>query len=252
MKVKTLAIPLRTNDYSESSQVVVLFTRDLGLVEGIAKGAHREKSSFQGPFDLGVVYEVVLIERRGSGLSLLTESSVVEGLRGLRRSWPRFAAASHVLDVLRTVATASAQDVPLFDLARACLGVLDAAEGDRIPACLARFDALALRALGLLGPIAACVRCGRPWPGGDRPAFLSPAAGGLLCSRCRGASSGGAVPLTGSAVRLLGLLTDFDARLDAVEACWPEGGASAAEALSALRDHMLERELRGRRLPRVR
>ena len=54
MKHRTLAIPIRCVDYSNTSQIVSMFSREEGLLEGIAKGAHRPKNSFQGPFDLAV------------------------------------------------------------------------------------------------------------------------------------------------------------------------------------------------------
>ena len=42
-----------------------------GLLEGIAKGAHRPKNSFQGPFDLAAIYDLVYLKRKNPGLSIL-------------------------------------------------------------------------------------------------------------------------------------------------------------------------------------
>ncbi len=105
MKQKTLAIPVRLTDYSNSSQVVSLFTADAGALDGLAKGAHRPKGSFQSPFDLAILYEVVYIERRSPGLSILTEAAVLDGYRGLRCRWERYIGATHVLEFLRAVVT---------------------------------------------------------------------------------------------------------------------------------------------------
>ena len=82
MKQKTLAIPIRLTDYSNSSQIVSLLTPDVGALDGLAKGAFRLKGSFLSPFDLAVLYEVVYVERRSSGLSILTEASVAGRLPG--------------------------------------------------------------------------------------------------------------------------------------------------------------------------
>ena len=43
---RTRAFVLRRVDFSETSQVVHLYTLDGGKVHGIAKGAKRRKSSF--------------------------------------------------------------------------------------------------------------------------------------------------------------------------------------------------------------
>ncbi len=242
MKTKSLAIPIRAVDYSESSQVVHLFTRQHGAVEGIAKGAYRERGGFQGPFDLCSLYEVVFVARRESGLVVLTESALVEGFRGLRRAWRRYVGACHVLEFLRAAGTAWAPDPELFDLAVETLRGIERAEGWRVDLETARFDALALRLLGLLPPLSACVQCGRPWPGGGRAAFLSPGAGGILCGACRADSAHGAVRLPSSVVRALLALSDFESSPEEAARAWEECGGMVQPVLARLRDHLLERE----------
>ncbi len=199
MKRKTLAIPIRCSDYSNSSQVVSLLARDVGLIEGIAKGAYREKGSFQGPFDLAVLREVVYVERR-SGLAILTESSVLDGFRGLRTSWRRFVASCHVLEFLRLVTVAGEPVPELFDIAAGTLARVGEAPENEVSALVFHFELRALRVLGFLASIDACVACRRPWPGEARPAIFLPQEGGLLCRRCHrrkyGAVRGRALPGT--------------------------------------------------------
>jgi DNA repair protein RecO (recombination protein O) len=247
MKRKTLAIPLRAIDFSDSSQVIWLFTREAGLVEGLAKGAHREKNPFQGPFDLCVLYEAVYLEARGAALALLTEAVVLDGFRGLRRRWEAHAAASHVIEFLRAVTVANDPAPELFDLTAETLEALGDSRAGGVLSLVARFDVRALRLLGLLAPLDACVVCGRQWPGGDVRVFLSPRAGGILCRRCRFERP--ALPgatLSGRAAGILKQLGDDEVPGDAwgeLEDSWPEFGRPAARALAALRTHLLEREL---------
>jgi DNA repair protein RecO (recombination protein O) len=203
MKRKTLAIPVRSVDYSDSSQVVSFFTRDHGILDGLAKGAHREKNSFQGPFDLAVLYEVVFIERRSAGLAIITEAALLDGLRGLRRRWKEYAGACHLLEFIRAVAMPGDAAPQLFDLALETLRTLAAPGAGGPEGLLARFDVRALRLLGLLPPVDACVGCGREWPGGGRSVYFSPRAGGILCRACRGADDLGEPRFPAAAVELL-------------------------------------------------
>src|SRR3954465_15987768 len=65
------AICLRVTDFSETSQIVGLFTREHGLVPLIAKGSKRtsKKNTMSGPLDLLTSGEVVFVpakEQRGA------------------------------------------------------------------------------------------------------------------------------------------------------------------------------------------
>jgi DNA repair protein RecO (recombination protein O) len=231
MKVKSLGIPLRCVDFSDTSQVVSLFTRELGLVEGIAKGAHRPRNSFQGPFDQAVVYEAVFIPRPRASLSLFTEAEVADGLRGLRATWEKYLAAALLIEFLRAMSSPFEPQPELFDLALSALRALEVATTADIRACLLRFEVRALRLGGFLGSVDACVRCERSWPGGKRPALFSPQAGGLVCRRCALGSprdpTAGELP--GACVRLLQGLAGSAADPDA-----PQVGETAQRLLHGL------------------
>src|SRR5262249_29012211 len=73
---KATALVLRTTDWSESSRIATLWTRELGKVRALAKGGRRLKSSFDSGLDLLTVCSIVLIRKSG-GLDLLTEAQVV-------------------------------------------------------------------------------------------------------------------------------------------------------------------------------
>jgi DNA repair protein RecO (recombination protein O) len=211
VKRKTLGLPVRVTNWSDSSQIVTLFTPDLGIVEAVAKGAHRIPNPFQGPFDLAVLWEVVFAERPPErGLSILTEGVVVEGFPGARRSFRRWAAAAFIVEYLRAVGTAGEASGELFEAAIDALRAVsdEGIDGDDIGGGVLEFEGRALRILGLAGPVSACAACGRPWSGSDRPVFFSIHAGGILCGACRKDRSG--IQVGGAAVRALG--------------AWVEGG----------------------------
>src|SRR3954453_5620017 len=82
-------ICLRKTEYSETSQIVTLFSRERGLVRAIAKGAHRRTkagaSKFDGGMDFLEVGDAVFTDDVTRDLATLTEWSLREGHLELRR-----------------------------------------------------------------------------------------------------------------------------------------------------------------------
>ena len=64
MKQKTLAIPIRLTDYSNSSQIVSLLTPDVGALDGLAKGASDIFLTFDGQAGLEIDERDTIVVRR--------------------------------------------------------------------------------------------------------------------------------------------------------------------------------------------
>ena len=75
---KATALVVRGTDWSETSRITTLFTREFGKVRALAKGGRRLRSNFEIAFDLLTVCDVVYLRKAHGGLDLLTEARVVE------------------------------------------------------------------------------------------------------------------------------------------------------------------------------
>ncbi|MBP8605478.1 MAG: DNA repair protein RecO [Phycisphaerae bacterium] len=73
MQIKDRAICLRAVDFSETSQVVTLLTRQHGKIAAMAKGSRRPKNRFDGPIEIFSRGEAVFIAKESGGLAALTE-----------------------------------------------------------------------------------------------------------------------------------------------------------------------------------
>ncbi len=96
---KAVALVVRGTDWSETSRIATLFTREFGKVRALAKGGRRLKSSFDVAFDLLTVCEVVFIRKAG-GLDLLTEARMREQFPVLRQNLPALYAGYYVAELL--------------------------------------------------------------------------------------------------------------------------------------------------------
>jgi DNA repair protein RecO (recombination protein O) len=179
---KTTAIVLRVVEFSETSSVVTLFTREFGKVRAIAKGARRPKGPFESALDLLAVCRIVFLRKSSDSLDLLTEAKLERRFRPPGGALSNLYAAYYVVELLNELTDDYDSHPKLFDLADETLVAL--AGSGSVAAALVRFELMALRELGHLPSLATCGECGRAVEPTGRVPF-SQLAGGVLCGNCR-------------------------------------------------------------------
>jgi DNA repair protein RecO (recombination protein O) len=179
---QTTAIVIRTVEFSETSLIVTLLTRDLGRVSAIAKGARRPKGPFEGSLDLLAVCRVVVIRKTSDTLDLLTEAKLHKRFRGGQRSLPRLYGGYYVAEMLRLMTDDHDPHPEVYDLT---IQTLEQIDGDgNVATTLLGFDAQLMRMLGHAPGTDRCTDCGGKLPTAPRVAF-SLTSGGLVCNQCR-------------------------------------------------------------------
>ncbi|MFL5241685.1 MAG: DNA repair protein RecO [Gemmataceae bacterium] len=182
MSEKATALVLRTTDWSETSRIATLWTRELGKVRVLAKGGRRLKSNFESALDLLTVCSIVLLRKSSGGLDLLTEAQVMERFPHLRQDLQALYAGYYVAELLADWTEDYDPHPVLFDEARETLRTLGANKlmtGLR----LARFELVLLRELGYSPQWDNCASCGAELD--QSTLVFSPSAGGMVCSACR-------------------------------------------------------------------
>lgn len=180
---QAIALVVRGTDWSETSRITTLFSREFGKVRGLAKGGRRLNSTFDVAFDLLNVVRIVFLRKASSGLDLLTEARIEERFPVLRQRLPALYAGYYIAELLADGTQDYDPHPALFDSAVAILrGLSDPAADPKVLA--AAFELAWLRELGYSPRLDACAGCGAPLPVGAERLTFSPAAGGLVCSAC--------------------------------------------------------------------
>ncbi len=122
---KTVGIILRVTEFSETSCIASVLTRDFGTQSVIAKGARRPKSPFESSLDLLAVSRIVFIPKPGGALGILTEAKLVQRFRNRRRQMSWLYAAYYVVELLRLLTEEGDSNPELFDLSLAVLRMID-------------------------------------------------------------------------------------------------------------------------------
>lgn len=179
---KSLALVLRVVEFSETSCVVTLLTREFGKIGALAKGARRPKSPFESAIDLLSICRVVFLRKSSDALDLLTEAKLERRYRAAARDLTRLYAGYYVAELLRELTDEDDPHPELFDLAvRTLIGLDTTAD---VFGSVARFELGALRLVGHQPSLDACVGCGREVDV-RQPVMFGHLAGGVLCATCR-------------------------------------------------------------------
>src|SRR5438094_5322617 len=123
---KALAIVLRTSDWSETSRIATLWTREFGRVRVLAKGGRRLRSAFESALDLLTVCDIVFLRKSTGSLDLLTEARVAQRFPRLRSDLPALYAAYYIAELLSDWTEDYDPHPSLFDEALATLQDLGA------------------------------------------------------------------------------------------------------------------------------
>jgi DNA repair protein RecO (recombination protein O) len=177
------ALVVRKTDWSETSRIVTLFTREFGKVRALAKGGRRLRSNFEVALDLLTLCSIVFI-RKNSGLDLLTEARAEERFAGLRANLNALYAGYYVAELLGDGTQDHDPHPLLFDEALLTLHALNAPLAN-VAALTIRFELAWLNELGYRPRLDACAVCGAvDWLKTAVRFVIGALAGGLLCPVC--------------------------------------------------------------------
>jgi len=195
-------VVLRTYALGETSRIVVAYTRELGTVRMVAKGARKSPSRFGYALEPLSRSRLVIYHKPDRDLQLVSQADTISAWGSGLTDLARLAHAQAATEVIDRLVWGEEPHAELFDL---LTRAIEAAVGAPLPALPAVTLAFELQAASLLGyrpRLDACARCGGSI---SSRRLFSPARGGMLCDRCAPAEPG-AITLSADALAGLSLL----------------------------------------------
>jgi DNA repair protein RecO (recombination protein O) len=177
--LKTEAVILHSRKFSESSKIIVLFTRTTGRVSVLVKGGRKGTKKFPGGLETLNWVELQFYHRPGRELHNFKSSDLIQGFPHLRTDLSRTYTALSLAETILRVTMPEDENPHLLDDLTETFAALDSIESN--PWTL-RWRALLhiARHLGFSLDLRSCVGCGA---GNDITAFDLP-GGGFLCRHC--------------------------------------------------------------------
>jgi DNA repair protein RecO (recombination protein O) len=191
MLTKDTAICIRTTDYSETSQIVTLFTRATGKISAIAKGSKRPKSAFDGPLEVLSYGRIVFSDSSREKLATLTEFQQTPAFTCTADNLFALNCCFFAAELVNSLTHDYDPHPVLFDSFLQFLqnanDIRDTLHASRDTlALLILFQLILLKEIGLMPVLNACANCktshGAPVAGHEF--YFSSSANGLICKDC--------------------------------------------------------------------
>jgi len=178
---KADALIIRLADFSNTSRVVTLFTREFGRISAIAKGGKRLKGPFESALDLLSTCRVVFLRKSSSALDILTEASLKQRFRPEPGNINSFYAGCYVAELLAGFTEDYDPHPRLYDSAQWALQQFSSTADVRL--AVLKFELTALQETGQLPSLEECEGCGEPIVMQSSYTFRMSHTG-VMCPRC--------------------------------------------------------------------
>jgi DNA repair protein RecO (recombination protein O) len=184
--VETESVVLKTHDLAEADRIIVLLTRDHGLVRGVAKGVKRLKSRFGSAFEPFSIVRVEYFQKDSVELVALQKAEIVRSSFAAAGDPDFLRKFSYLGDLLISFLPPHDPNEKVYRMTRACIEVAAAGAGSLLPVGV-YFELWLLRLAGYMPDWSRCRDCRRELDADEAADLLADLH--VLCTRCGRAAS---------------------------------------------------------------
>ncbi|WP_248926650.1 DNA repair protein RecO [Paenibacillus hamazuiensis] len=196
-------IVIRSMDYGEGNKIITLFSKEVGKVSVMARGAKKVKSRHAAavqPFTHG--YYTFF---KGGSMGTLNDAEIIDSFHTLREELKLAAYCSYLTELTDRMLEDQEAHGFLFEQLKAAFQSM--AEGKDADILVHIYEMKMLAFAGYSPELMQCVSCGEP----SGEMVFSVSMGGILCGRCK-AKDARAHVLSGGLLKLLRLFEKLDIR----------------------------------------
>ncbi|GAB3795405.1 DNA repair protein RecO [Virgibacillus kimchii] len=178
MLEKIEGVIIKSNDYGESHKIVTVFSKKLGKISALARGAKKPKSRMAAvtqPFIVGQFYMYV-----NSGLSTIQQGEVVNSFRAVREDIVKTAFTAYIVELTDKLTDSQSPDGFLYEELLDTMRWIETNEDTAVPIMM--YELKIFKRGGFAPTVDSCINCG----GIKGLTSFSVREAGLLCNGCEG------------------------------------------------------------------
>ncbi len=180
--LKTEAVVLSKLNYGDTSLIVSLFTRELGKISAILKGARSPKSKIGMKVDPINYIEVVFYNKNTRELQIISSADIIKHYSKTKEDLEKLKFAYAIIELIKNLTPEHEQNIRLFNGLVRIFALLESSP-EKANLIFARFFLFLLSELGYEVQLDKCASCGRTELNGMQLSYNF--TSGLLCEQCR-------------------------------------------------------------------
>lgn len=194
--VQTEGVIVKHHDWGEADRLLILFTKELGRVQAIAKGVRKARSRKAG--HLEPFTKARLLLARGRDLYILTQAEAIDPYQNIKKDLLNMSYGFYVVELLYNFTYEEGENRDLYQL---LVNTLDRLNHEDDPNIVTHYYEIRLLDIAGFRPqLFFCAQCEKEIIAEDQ--FFSAIQGGVLCPNC-GRRSTDSQPISKDALRYL-------------------------------------------------
>jgi len=178
----TDAINIKSYNLSESDKIIVMYSKDKGLIKGVAKGAKKPKSKLGARMDLLVANKLMLY--KGKNLDRICQAEALNTFNKTRQNMDKIFYSMYITEVVNNFGI---EDDPcsaeVYEILYKALDKISNSENNiEILIAVIKFQLKMMQISGLGIELDTCLCCGEHIS--DENMYFSSNMGGIICSKC--------------------------------------------------------------------
>lgn len=180
----TDAINIKTYPLSENDSIVVMFSKEMGLIRGIAKGAKNPKSKLGARMQSLIANRLMLNKKRN--LDIIKEASAINPFNKLRYDLDKLTMAFYAAEIINTFCNDDDKDKTQNELIYNLLyktleNIQNSKDKTQITLSILKFQLHFMNIAGFGIELERCLKCSKTAEG---DALFSIQTGGIICPNC--------------------------------------------------------------------
>ena len=178
----TDAINLKAYNLSEADKIIVMYSKDKGLIRGVAKGVKKPKSKLGARMDLLVANKLMLY--KGKNMDTICQAEALNTFHKIRQNMDKIFYSMYISEVVNNFGV---EEDPcskeVYELLYKALEKISEA-GDKVSMLIAvlKFQLKMMQISGFGVELETCLCCGVHVK--DLKMYFSDKMGGIICARC--------------------------------------------------------------------